>query len=90
MSAMESQLLQRLKKLPPDRVAQVADFVEFLAAREERKDAARRLGESLSKLDAVNAPPVTEDEIEDAVQASRRARRQQAGDAPVLPPPQRP
>ncbi|HZE91211.1 MAG TPA: DUF2281 domain-containing protein [Rhizobacter sp.] len=33
-------LRQRLKKLPPSRVAEVADFVEFLASREERAAAA--------------------------------------------------
>jgi hypothetical protein len=36
------QLIERLKKLPPSRVAEVVDFVEFLAAREERAAAAHR------------------------------------------------
>jgi hypothetical protein len=34
MTAIESRLLERLKQLPPARVAQVLDFVEFLIARE--------------------------------------------------------
>lgn len=89
MTTIESQLLQRLQKLPPNRLAEVVDFVDFLAAREERQAAARRLGESMAKLDALNLPPLTEDEVEEAVQATRRERRQPEGDAPS-PPRQRP
>lgn len=90
MTAIESQLLQRLQKLPPNRLAEVVDFVDFLAAREERQAAARRLGESMAKLDALNLPPLTEDEIEGAVQESRRERRGEAGDDIPSYPRQRP
>ena len=75
MTAIESRLIERLKKLPPGRVAEVVDFVEFLAAREERAAAAQRLTEGLARLDALNLPPITEDEVEDEVQAARRERR---------------
>lgn len=86
--SIESQLLQRLQKLPPNRVAEVVDFVEFLAAREERQAAARRLGESMAKLDALNLPPVTDDEVEAAVQQSRRKRhagQEDQDDTPAFP-----
>lgn len=79
MTAIESQLIERLKKLPPNRVAEVADFVEFLAAREERAAAAQRLTEGLAKLDALNLPPISEEEVEAEVQAARRERRAQQG-----------
>jgi len=79
MTAIESQLMERLKKLPPSRVAEVVDFVEFLASREERAAAAQRLTEGLARLDALNLPPVSDDEIEDEVQAARRERRSQQG-----------
>jgi Protein of unknown function (DUF2281) len=79
MTAIESQLMERLKKLPPSRVAEVVDFVEFLAVREERAAAAQRLSEGLARLDTLNLPPVSDDEIEDEVQASRQARRSQQG-----------
>lgn len=79
MTAIESQLMERLKKLPPSRVAEVVDFVEFLAVREERAAAAQRLSEGLARLDALNLPPVSDDEIEDEVQAARQARRSQHG-----------
>jgi len=74
MTAIETRLLERLKQLPPTRVAEVVDFVEFLAAREERAAAAARLGEAFVKLDALGLPPLSEDEIEEEVQASREAR----------------
>ena len=77
MTAIEVQLMERLKKLPPARVAEVVDFVEFLAAREERAAAAQRLTEGLAKLDALNLPPVSEDEVEAEIQASRQVRRAQ-------------
>ena len=79
MTAIESQLIERLKKLPPSRVAEVADFVEFLAAREERAAAAQRLTEGLARLDALNLPPISEDAVEDEVQAARRERRARQG-----------
>lgn len=74
MTAIESQLIQRLQKLPPNRIAEVVDFVEFLASREERSAAARRLGESMARLDALNLPPVSEDEVGEEVQVARRER----------------
>ena len=79
MTAIESQLIERLKKLPPSRVAGVVDFVEFLAAREERAAAAQRLTEGLARLDALNLPPISEDEVEDEVQAARREHRARQG-----------
>ncbi|MFO0101088.1 MAG: DUF2281 domain-containing protein [Betaproteobacteria bacterium] len=72
-------LIETLKKLPPGRVAEVVDFVEFLAAREERAAAAQRLSESLAQLDALNLPPISEEEVEAEVQAARRERRARQG-----------
>ena len=72
MTTIESQLIERLKKLPPSRLAEVVDFVEFLASREERAAAAQRLTEGLARLDALNLPAITEDEVEEEVQAARR------------------
>lgn len=74
MTAIEVQLIERLKKLPPNRVAEVVDFVEFLASREERAAAAQRLTEGLARLDALKLPTISEDEIEEEIQASRKDR----------------
>ena len=74
MTVIESELIQKLQKLPPDRLAEVVDFVEFLAAREERSAAAQRLAESMARLDGLSLPPLSEDEVEAEVQAARRDR----------------
>ncbi len=74
MTALESRLMQRLKVLPPERVAEVVDFVEFLASRVQRDAAAQRLSESMARLDALGLPPISDDEIEAEVQAARRER----------------
>ena len=76
MNTIETRLLERLKKLPPGRVAEVVDFVDFLAAREERAVAAKRLGDTFTKIDELGLPPLSEDEIESEVQSDRRSRRQ--------------
>ena len=69
MTALETQLLQRLKVLPPERVAEVVDFVEFLASRVQRAAAAQRLGSAMTRLDALNLPAMSEDEVEAEVDA---------------------
>lgn len=79
MTAIEANLIEKLKRLPPSRVAEVVDFVDFLAAREERAAAAQRMTEALNKMDALNLPPISDDEIEEEVQAARRERRAREG-----------
>ena len=78
MTAIATRLIERLKQLPPGRVAVGWDVVEFLAAREERAPAAARLGEAMAKLDSLNLAPLSEEEVEQEVQASRQVRRQSA------------
>lgn len=75
MTLSELELIEKLKKLPPARVDEVVDFVEFLAAREERAAAAQRLSEAMAKLDSLNLPPISDDEVEEELQAVRRERR---------------
>jgi hypothetical protein len=72
-------LIEKLKSLAPEQRAEVEDFVDFLKARKERArdSAAQRLGEAFAKLDALNAPPLTPEEVQaeiDAARAERRAR----------------
>lgn len=74
MAAIEPALIEKLQKLPPQRLAEVKDFVEFLAAREERSAAGARLGASLAKLDALNLPPLSDEEIAAEIKASRQDR----------------
>lgn len=74
MPAIEPALIEKLKRLPPQRLAEVRDFVEFLAAREERAAAAARLGDALGKLDVLGGPPVSDEEIEAEIHAARQDR----------------
>jgi hypothetical protein len=79
MNAQTENLIEKLKSLPPARLAEVEDFVDFIKAREERirDEATRRLGEAFAKLDALNAPPLSSEEVQaeiDAARAERRAR----------------
>ena len=74
MAAIDPALIEKLQKLPPQRQAEVRDFVEFLAAREERTSAGVRLGESLKRLDALGLPPLSDEEITAEIQAAREER----------------
>jgi hypothetical protein len=74
MAAIEPALIEKLQKLPPQRLAEVRDFVEFLTTREERAAAGARLGEALSKLDTLGEPPLSDEEIEAEIQAARQDR----------------
>lgn len=70
-------LLEKLKNLPPERVAEVEDFVDFLRNRneEERNAAAERLGEAMTRLAAVDFPPMSEEQVQAEIDAARRERR---------------
>jgi hypothetical protein len=79
MNAQTETLIEKVKSLPPEQRAEVEDFVDFLKARKERaRDAAsQRLGEAFAKLDALNLPPLTPEEVQaeiDAMRAERHAR----------------
>ncbi|MDQ1291795.1 MAG: hypothetical protein QG615_1604 [Nitrospirota bacterium] len=74
MNAIAPTLIQKLQELPPQRLAEVEDFVEFLATREMRSAAGTRLGVSLAKLDALNLPALSDDEINAEIQAARKSR----------------
>lgn len=79
MTATEQALFEKIRQLPPQRLAEVEDFVDFLRTREERERAGKRLGESLAKLDALNLLPIGDDEIEAEIQAARRERAARRG-----------
>lgn len=74
MAAIEQTLIQKLQKLPVQRLAEVEDFVEFLTAREARSAASASLGTSLAKLDSLNLPPISDEQIESEIKAARAER----------------
>lgn len=73
----ENTLIEKLRTLSPVRLAEVEDFVDFLRGREERlrDEAARRLGEAFEKLDALDAPAMTSEEVQAEIDAARAERR---------------
>jgi hypothetical protein len=73
-------LIQKIQQLAPQRKAEVADFVDFLRTRDERQAAADRITANLAKLDALNLPPLSDEEINEEIAAVRAARRAKQGD----------
>jgi hypothetical protein len=70
-------LMEKIQALPPERLGEVEDFVDFLAAKTRRLAALDRLLAIAPALEAAGVPPMTEEEIQaevDAVRAARRAR----------------
>lgn len=72
---VEQALMRKLKSLSPQQLAEVQDFVEFLAAKAKRQAAWDRLLAVAPALEAAGVPPMTEDEIDAEVQAARAERR---------------
>ena len=78
MPANAQTLFEKIQSLSPDRLGEVEDFVDFLAAKTDRLRALDRLLAIAPALEAAGAPPITEDEVQgevDAVRATRRVRR---------------
>ncbi len=74
--ALAEDLFQKLKTLPPQRLAEVADFVDFLKAREE-KARTQNVDELFGMMDQLAAvePPLSPEEIQAEIQAARAERR---------------
>lgn len=75
MATRPQDLLEKLKSLPPRRLAEVEDFVDFLAYRESRNAALDRLLAIAPALETVGEPRITEEEIAVEVKAARTERR---------------
>ena len=68
-------LIDKIQALPAERIAEVEDFVDFIAAKTRRLTALDRLLAVAPALEAAGAPPMTEEEIAAEVDAARGARR---------------
>lgn len=76
-ATVEQRLMSKIRTLSPQQVAEVEDFVEFLATKARRRRALDRLLAIAPALEAAGAAPMNEDDIAaevDAVRAERRAR----------------
>jgi len=83
-ATVEQVLITKIKALSPQQVAEVVDFVEFLAAKSDKRAAFDRLLAIAPALEAAGVEPMSEDEIAAEVKASRaerRARRVASGPA---------
>ena len=77
MSVNPDVLYEKFKALPPQRRAEVEDFVDFLTRKETRRAALDRLLAIAPALAAAGVEPMSEEEIVaevKAVRAQRRAR----------------
>ena len=73
-ATVEQALISRLRMLSPQQVAEVEDFVEFLAARSARRVALDRLLAIAPALESSGIEPLTEEEISAEVRAARDER----------------
>ena len=76
-ATVEQSLMFKIRTLSPQQVAEVEDFVEFLAAKVKKRAALDRLLAIAPALQAAGAKDMSEDEITaevDAARAKRRAR----------------
>lgn len=74
--------MKKIEALPAERIAEVEDFVDFIATKDRRRAAIDRLLAIAPAIEAAGIPPMTEDEIQaevDAVRAERRQARAKPG-----------
>jgi len=74
-ATVEQVLITKIKALSPQQVAEVVDFVEFLAAKSAKRAAFDRLLAIAPALEAAGVEPMSEDEIAAEVKAARAERR---------------
>lgn len=77
MSMVEQVLIEKIKQLPQQQIAEVEDFVEFLADKASKRAALDRLLSIAPAVEAAGIPPITEEEIAAEVKAARAENRAQ-------------
>jgi len=77
MGVVEQVLIEKIKQLPPQQIAEVEDFVEFLANKASKRAAIDRLLSIAPAVEAAGILPMTEEEIAAEVKAARAERRAQ-------------
>jgi len=69
-------LIEKIQALPPERLGEVEDFIDFIGSKARRLAALDRLLAIAPAIEAAGVPPMSEDEIQAEVDAARAARRQ--------------
>lgn len=84
MSAIETQLIEKIKQLPPEKLSEVEDFVDFIANKSRRLAAFDRLLAVAPALCAAGVEPLSENEVVALVKDVRAERRAQRPSAESL------
>jgi hypothetical protein len=74
-ATVEQHLVEKLRGLSPQQVAEVEDFIECLTGKARKRAALDRLLAIAPALDAAGAEPLSEDVISAEVAAARADRR---------------
>lgn len=74
-ATVEQALMSKIRTLSPQQLAEVDDFVEFLAARSKKFAALDRLLAIAPALEAAGIEPMSEDQITAEIKAARAERR---------------
>jgi urease accessory protein UreF len=74
-ATVEQCLMSKIRTRSPQQVAEVEDFVEFLAAKAKKRAALDRLLTIAPALQAAGAEDMSEDEIAAEIDAAREERR---------------
>jgi len=70
----EEVILEKFRSLPPQRQAEAEDFLDFLRESEARAQAVDRLAQAFERLDAVAMPPMSPEDVQSEINASRAER----------------
>ena len=81
MSSGKRALIAKIEALPAERIAEVEDFVDFIATKARRLSALERLLAIAPALEAAGTPSLTEEEIEAEVNAVRTVQRVSSANA---------
>ena len=74
-ASAEQNLISKIRSLKPQQVAQVEDFIEFLAAKSRKREALDRLLDIAPALEAAGAALTREEDLAAEVKAVRAERR---------------
>lgn len=74
-ATVEQLLISKIRSLSPQQVAEVEDFVEFLAGKARKRAALDRLLAMAPASEAAGSAPLSEEEVAAEVEAAREERR---------------
>ena len=79
MDVIGPTLIEKLKRSPPQKLAEIEDFVDFVARKDARRAALDRLLAIAPALEAAGVAPMSEEEIAAEIAAVRAERPAKAG-----------